>query len=330
MADVRTVDMALGEPGSHSSEYAMKLTIVGAGHVGGQAAFTCALGGVLSEIVLVDMKAGLARGKALDIQHALALAGTGTRLRGSDRLDALLDSDIVVITAGFARRPGMQRHDLLRQNAGIVANIAAAVARYAPESRVIVVTNPVNVLTSLVQRVTQFSAQRVCGMGGVLDNARLAAGLAAALGVEPARIETLVIGDHGEHMVPVLGSCRLDGIPIGQRLGNAEIESIVRAARNAGTEIVELFGNGSAYFAPGMAVAAVVQAIARDTKRVLCCSTRSVGHYGLTGGYLGLPVVIGAAGVESVLTPELTTTEETALRKAWEYHKEQCRFLAED
>ncbi|MFA7388295.1 MAG: malate dehydrogenase [Thiohalobacteraceae bacterium] len=308
----------------------MKLTIVGAGHVGGQAAFTCALGGALSEIVLIDVQAGLARGKALDIQHALPLAGSGTRLSGSDRLDALVDSDIVVITAGFARRPGMQRHDLLRQNAEIVANIAAAVTRYAPASRIILVTNPVNVLASLVQRITEFPAQRVCGMGGVLDNARLAAGLASAMGVEPARVETLVIGDHGEHMVPVLGSCRLDGIPVGQRLSNAEIESIVRAARHAGTEIVELFGNGSAYFAPGMAVAAVVQAIARDTKQVLCCSTRAAGHYGLTGGYLGLPVTIGAAGVESVLTPELTAVEETALRQAWEYLQEQDRFLGND
>ena len=307
----------------------MKLTIVGAGHVGGQTAFTCALGGQLSEIVLIDVQAGLARGKALDIQHALPLAGNGTQLRGSDGLDALADSDIVVVTAGFARRPGMQRHDLLLQNAGVVATIAAAVARYAPESRVIVVTNPVNVLTSLVQQITQFPAQRVCGMGGVLDNARLSAGLAAAMGVEPARIKTLVIGDHGEHMVPVLGACSLDGMPIVQRLSDLEIESIIRTARNAGTEIVELFGNGSAYFAPGMAVAAVVQAIAGDEKRVLCCSTRADGHYSYSGGYLGLPVVIGAAGVESVLAPELTALEQAALRRAWEHIQAQYRTLSD-
>lgn len=308
---------------------ARKLAIVGAGHVGGQAAFVCARHDRIARITLIDAQAGLAQGKALDILHSLPLAGATTQLRGSDRLDALVDSDIVVIAAGFARRPGMLRDDLLQQNAAIVANVAAAIARYAPNSCVIVVTNPVNVLTGLVQRITQFPAERVCGMGGVLDNARLGAGLSAATGVPTARIRTQVVGDHGEHMVPVLGECHINDQPVVQVLSGEEIESVVRGARHGGTEIVQLFGNGSAYFAPGMAIAAVVQAIAADEKRVLCCSTEPDGRYGLAGGYLGLPVVIGAQGVEAVLTPELSTEEGAALRRAWEHIQGQQRLLAD-
>lgn len=306
---------------------AMKLAIIGTGSVGGQAAFVCAERGVASSIVLLDSCAHVAQAKALDIHHAMAMQGVMCSIIGTDDWQHTYDSDVVVITAGFARRPGMKRSDLLSINAEIVRTVAIQAAKYSPNSILIVVTNPVNTMSALVQRVTEFPAQKVIGMGGVLDNARFKAILSTTLTVEPSMIESIVIGDHGEHMLPVLSQCSVNGHSIYEYLGSEDIADVINRTRYAGTEIVNLMGNGSAYFAPAMAIAAVVQAVVDDRKETLCCSTRLDGQYGLSGDYVGMPVCIGSSGAEAVIEYALTTTELEFLLNAANCIREQAREI---
>lgn len=305
----------------------MKLSMIGSGNVGGQAAFACAEHGLASSIVLLDTCAPLAQAKALDIHHAMAMQGLAVSIIGTDEWQHTADSDVIVITAGFARRPGMKRRDLLSVNAEIVRGVAIQAAKYSPDSILIVVTNPVNTLSALVQQVTRFPAQKVIGMGGVLDNARFKAILSTTLTVEPPMIESVVIGDHGEHMLPVLSQCSVNGHSIFEYLGREDIAAVINRTRYAGTEIVNLLGNGSAYFAPAMAIVAVVRAVADDRKETLCCSTRLDGQYGLYGEYVGVPVCLGSAGVEAVIEYALTDTESESLHKAADYIRGQSREI---
>ncbi|VAW73177.1 Malate dehydrogenase, partial [hydrothermal vent metagenome] len=297
-----------------------KITYIGAGNVGSQAACAAAISGI-GDIVLVDVAEGLAAGKALDIRQAAALRGVSSQVTGGTDCALAKDSDIVVITAGLARRPGMTREDLLERNAAIVTETTKCVLEHSPNAILLVVTNPINLMAQLVYELSGLPRERVIGMAGVLDNARFRTQVATRGGFPVNDVETLVAGDHGDLMVPLISQSRVVGRPLVDCLSATQIEEAIGATRSGGTEIVNLLKNGSAYFAPGLAVHEIVTSIIEDSHRVMCCSTCLNGEYGIEDIYLGVPVVVGAAGIERVVLHELAETEREALRQAAEYLK---------
>jgi malate dehydrogenase len=293
-----------------------RATVVGAGHVGATTAMRLAEADVFSEVVLVDVVPGLAAGLALDLWHSSGPRRFATRLRGGTEVSEGAASDFVVVTAGRARQPGMSRTDLTEANAAIVTSVCQEIRRHTPDAVLVVVTNPLDEMTYLAQRVTGFPPSRVLGMAGVLDAARFCALAALATGARPDAISALALGSHGDEMVIPLSQARLSDEPIGRHFDRATLEALVARTRDSGAEVVRLLEKGSAYYAPAAAVAEMVLAMARDTKQVLPCCVLADGSYGLRDVYLGLPARLGRSGVEAIVDVGLTPAEVAELHTA--------------
>jgi malate dehydrogenase len=294
-----------------------KITIVGAGNVGATTAHWCAAA-ELGDIVLLDIPQteGMPKGKALDLMQASPLAGFDVHIVGTTSYDAAADSDVVVITAGLPRKPGMSRDDLLASNARIVGSVAAEIRQTSPEAVVIVVSNPLDAMVQQAWQVTGFEPRRVMGQAGALDTARFRTFLAMELGVSVEDVSAMLLGGHGDTMVPLPSCAAVGGIPVTQLVPPARLEEIVQRTRDGGAEIVGLLKTGSAYYAPGAATAQMVEAVVRDKKRLMPCAAYCDKEYGVGGYYIGVPVILGAGGVERVIELQLTETERAALDKS--------------
>lgn len=304
-----------------------KITVVGAGHVGATAAQRLAEAELARELVLVDIKEGLPQGKALDQWESAPIEGFDTRLTGSQGYEATAGSGIYVVTAGFPRKPGMSRDDLVTKNAAVVSEISEEIARHSPDAVVVMVTNPLDVMAHVAREVTGFPRQRVVGMAGVLDTARFRSFIALELDVSVEDVQALVLGGHGDSMVPLASSVSVGGIPLGELLDEATIEALVERTRKAGGEIVGLLKEGSAYYAPSAAVVQMCESIVKDKKRVLPCAAWLEGEYGLEGLFLGVPCKLGRGGVEEVLEVSLTDEESRALEASAADVRETMRLL---
>jgi malate dehydrogenase len=290
-----------------------KVTIVGAGNVGATAAHWLATREVC-DLHLIDIVEGVPQGKALDMQEAAPVAGLDITCSGANDYDAVAGSDVVVIPAGFPRKPGMSRTDLLTKNAEIVGSVVSQVKVAAPDAILVLVTNPLDIMTHCAWRVSGFPRERVIGMAGVLDAARFQAFIAMELGLSQKDVRAMVLGGHGDSMVPLPRYSTVYGVPITELMAADRIDALVERTRKGGGEIVALLKQGSAYYAPGVAVAAMVESILRDQKRLLPCCVRCEGEYGLDGVFAGVPVVLGRHGVERVVQLQLTDAEHAALQ----------------
>ena len=302
----------------------MKAAVIGAGSIGSTTAMRLAEFDILDEVVLTDVVEGRAEGLALDITQSGAIEGFNTRVTGvttdadGSGYAAIAGSAVVVVTAGVARKPGMSRADLIEVNAGIVGGVARNIAEHAPQAVVIVVSNPLDEMTALTQRVSGLPHRRVMGQAGVLDSARFAHFVAERLGVPISRVQTVTLGSHGDAMVPVPSRCTVDGAPLTDVLSAAEIADVVRLTRDGGAQIVGLLKTGSAYFAPSASAARMAAAVLGDTGAVLPVCAWLEGEYGIDGAYLGVEAEIGAEGVRRVVQSPLTDAELAALREAAE------------
>jgi len=285
-----------------------KISIIGAGQVGSTAAHLIAKK-ALGNLVLLDIDAGMAQGKALDIAEAGPVDGFDVRVSGTDDYAEIAGSEVVVITAGMARKPGMDRSELLRKNVQIVSEISRQVAHHAPEAYIIVVTNPLDPMVCTVKEVTGFPANRVMGMAGVLDSARMRRFIAEELGISGKDITAMVLGGHGDRMVPVTGSSTAGGIPLTELLPADRLDAIVERTRHGGGEVVGLLKTGSAYYAPGASVTEMVESLVRDQRRIRPVAAHLNGEYGVTDLYIGVPAIIGAGGVERIIEINLTEAE---------------------
>jgi malate dehydrogenase len=291
---------------------AQKVAVLGAGNVGGTLAQRLAEMDLAAELVLIDIVDGLPQGKALDIQESAPILGFSTRVTGSTSLDALAGADVVVETAGLARKPGMSRSDLLTKNAEILRDHALAVKAKAPQATVVVVTNPVDVMTFWFRRLSGLPTARVFGESGTLDTARFRWFVAEALNVAPRDVTGFVLGTHGDTMVPVLSHTSVAGVPLTKLLPADRLDAIVARTKAGGAEIVNLLKMGSAYYAPSAAQAELVQAVVRNERRLLGVTAHLAGEYGLSDLYLGVPAILGRSGVEKVVEVTLTAAERAA------------------
>ena len=291
-----------------------KIALVGAGQIGGIMALLCAQK-QLGDIVLLDIPRmeGQAKGKALDISEGRAIDGYDAEIVGTSNYDDIAGADVVIVTAGVPRKPGMSRDDLIGINLSIIKEVGGNLKRVCPNAFVIVITNPLDAMVYAMQQVTGFPTSKVCGMAGVLDSARLRYFLADALDVSVANVQALTLGGHGDTMVPVISSASVGGVPITELLDADTLEAIMTRTRKAGGEIVGLLGNGSAFFSPAAAAVQMATSYLRDNKAVLPAAAYLDGEYGHTGFYLGVPTVIGAGGVEKVLVVPLNAGEQDAL-----------------
>ena len=292
-----------------------KVTVVGAGHVGATTALRV-VEKQLADVVLVDILEGIAQGKALDLLEAGPVQGYDVQLVGSNQYEATQDSDVVVITAGLPRKPGMSRDDLLIKNAAIVSKVSEQVSRNSPDAIVIVVSNPLDAMCHVTKSVSGFPRERVVGMAGILDSARLRTFIAQELNVSVENTHAFVLGGHGDTMVPLARYSTVAGVPITELIQPDRLEAIIQRTRDGGAEIVKLLKAGSAYYAPSAAIAEMVDAILRDRKKILPCAAHLEGEYGISGLYLGVPAKLGSAGLEEVFTINLTTEEKSQLQRS--------------
>jgi malate dehydrogenase len=293
-----------------------KITVVGAGNVGATTAQRLAEKSLARTVVLVDVIEGVPQGKGLDQWESAPIEGFDTRVVGANDYGAAAGSDVFVVTAGIARKPGMSRDDLVRTNADIVKQVSQQIKQSSPNAIVIVVSNPLDVMCWVTKQVTSFPRERVIGMAGVLDTARYRSFLAEALDVSVEDIQAMVLGGHGDTMVPLVSYTTVSGIPVTQLLDKAKLDKIVDRTRNGGAEIVAFLKTGSAYYAPSAAAVQMVESIALDKKRVLPCAAWLEGEYGLSGIYCGVPCKVGRNGLEQILQVELSADEKTALAKS--------------
>jgi len=285
-----------------------KIALIGGGNIGGVLAEQIAYR-ELGDVVLFDVVEGLPQGKALDIAEGAPLFGADAKLLGTNRYEEIAGSDLVIITAGLARKPGMSRDDLLKTNLAIMKQVAEGVKQHAPRAQVIVVSNPLDAMVYTFKRISGFPKNRVVGMAGVLDSARFRAFVAWELGVSVEDVTALVLGGHGDTMVPLVRYCTVAGIPVAKLLPKARIDAIVERTKNAGGEVVALLKTGSAFVSPAASAIEMAEAILRDKKRVLACACLCEGEYGVQGLYVGVPCVLGAGGVERILEVELDSEE---------------------
>jgi malate dehydrogenase len=307
-----------------------KITIVGAGNVGATCAHWCAAA-ELGDIVLVDIPQteGMPKGKALDLMEASPIMGFDSNIVGTTSYDETAGSDVVVITAGVPRKPGMSRDDLLSTNAKIVTAVSEQVKKTSPEAVVIVVSNPLDAMVQRCLQVTGFPHRRVLGQAGVLDTARYRTFLAMELGVSVEDVSAMLMGGHGDTMVPLPSCTSVGGIPVLQLLGEERLAQIVQRARDGGKEIVDLLKTGSAYYAPAAACAQMVEAIVRDKKRLIPCAAYCDKEYGVGGYYVGVPVVLGSGGVERIVELKLTEQERADFQKSVSAVKELVAKMGE-
>ncbi|MFZ5774919.1 MAG: malate dehydrogenase [Thermodesulfobacteriota bacterium] len=289
-----------------------KITIIGAGNVGATAAHWAASRG-LGDILLLDVVEGIPQGKALDLLQAGPVDGFNNRITGSNNFADMAGSDVVIITAGLARKPGMSRDDLLAKNVEIVKGCAEQVAKHAPNCVLIVVTNPIDAMVYTAFKVSGFPRERVIGMAGVLDSARYRTFLAEALGVAPRDVNALVMGIHGDNMLPLIRLANVAGVPVTDLLSAEELAAIVKRTQHGGAEIVNHLKTGSAFYTPGLAAVEMAEAVLSDSKRVLPCAAYLEGEFGFSGCFLGVPVVLGDKGVERIIQFKLTSEEQAAM-----------------
>lgn len=294
-----------------------KVAVIGAGNVGASAALYVAERG-LADVVLIDRPEmdGMPQGKALDMAQAAPLWHKGGKIEGACDLAAVKGADVVVMTAGFPRKPGMSRSDLLKANADIIIPAAKAVKEHAPNAYVVVVTNPLDVMAHLFWKTTGFPKHRVLGMAGILDSARFRAFLAMELGVSGADIQAMVLGGHGDSMVPLPKYTTVGGISVSDLVPADRLASIIDRTRNGGAEIVKLLKTGSAYYAPAMSAVEMVEALLTDQKRMVPCSVLLEGEYGLNNLFIGVPVLLGGKGVEKIVQLKLDPADQAALEKS--------------
>jgi malate dehydrogenase len=292
-----------------------KISIIGAGNVGATAAHRLA-DKELGDIVLVDIIEGMPQGKALDLAEAAPIEGYDVKLVGSNGYKETANSDIVIITSGLPRKPGMSRDDLLRTNADIVASVTEQVIKYSPNPIIIVVSNPLDAMCHVALKKSGLSRERVIGMAGVLDSARMRHFIAEELNVSVENVTAFVLGGHGDTMVPLPRYSTVAGIPIPDLLPKEKISQIVERTRNGGAEIVNLLKTGSAYYAPSAAIVEMVEAILKDKKKILPCAAYLEGEYGINGLFIGVPVKLGARGIEQIIQINLTTEERAALQRS--------------
>ncbi len=292
-----------------------KVTVVGAGNVGATTAHRLA-DKELCDVVLVDIIEGMPQGKALDLAQSGPVEGYDCKLVGTNGYRETANSDIVVITSGIARKPGMSRDDLLNTNAGIVGSVTEEVVKHSPHCIIIVVSNPLDAMSQVAFKKSGFPKHRVIGMAGVLDSARMRTFLAEALNVSVENVTAFVLGGHGDTMVPLPRYSTCAGIPVTELLPKEVIDQIVTRTANGGAEIVSLLKTGSAYYAPSAATVEMVEAILKDKKKILPCAAYLEGEYGINGLYVGVPVKLGANGIEEIIQINLTTDERAALQKS--------------
>jgi malate dehydrogenase len=296
-----------------------KIALIGAGQIGGTLALLCGQK-ELGDIVLVDLFEGVAKGKALDLQETRGVTKFDVNLTGAGTADysVIKDADVCIVTAGVPRKPGMSREDLLNVNLEAISKVAEGIKQHAPNAFVIVITNPLDAMVYAMYKVTGFPKNRVIGMAGVLDTARFQYFVGDAAGVSPQDVTALVLGGHGDDMVPLLRYSSACGVPLTKLLDKAKLDAIVDRTRKGGGEIVQLLGTGSAFYAPAVSAVSMAESFLKDKKRVLPCSAYLEGQYGVNGLFVGVPVVIGAGGVERVLEVDLNDEERTMLQKSIE------------
>ncbi len=303
-----------------------KITVVGAGFVGATTAQRV-LEKKLGDVVLHDIVPDMPKGKALDMMESACLEGFDSNIVGTNDPADYKDSSIVVITSGIARKPGMSRDDLLKTNADIVGGVADNIKKYAPNAIVIVVSNPLDVMTCLVGAKTGFPKNRVIGMAGVLDSARFRCFIAMELGVSHQDVQAMVLGGHGDDMVPLVRYSTVSGIAIEALISKERLDTLVARTRNGGAEIVGLLKTGSAYYAPSAAIAQMVQSIIRDEKQLLPCAAWCTGQYGIKDMFVGVPCVLGKNGMEKIIELKLTENELGLLKTSADHVRESCKKL---
>ena len=304
-----------------------KIAVVGAGHVGATAAQLLAQKELAREVVMVDIAEGIPQGKALDQWEWAPIEGFDTRVIGSNGYEEAAGSDIFVVTAGIARKPGMSREDLLRTNASIVRQVSEKIREIAPNAIVVMVSNPLDVMAYVCMQTTGFPRERVIGMAGVLDTARYRSFIALELDVSVEDIQALVLGGHGDTMVPLISYTTVSGIPLTQLLPRERIDALVERTRHGGAEIVNLLKTGSAYYAPAAATVQMVESIVKDKKRILPCSAWLEGEFGLSGLFLGVPCKLGRNGLEKIIEVELTAEERAMLESSANAVRETMALL---
>jgi malate dehydrogenase len=306
----------------------MRVTVVGSGFVGATTAMRVAQQGLADEVVMVDVVEGLPQGLALDLNQSSPVEGFGPVLRGTNDYADSGGSDVVVITAGLPRQPGMSRMDLLGKNADIMRQVAERVRETSPGAILIVVSNPLDEMTFLAAEVTGFPRERVMGMAGTLDTARLRYFIAEELGVPPGSVEAMTLGSHGESMVPLPGRATVQGKPLRDLVDEATLERLYQRTRDAGAEIVRYLKKGSAYYAPSASVAQMVGAIVGDTSEILPACVWATGQYGISDVFVGLPARLGRNGVDEIVELDLEADDIAALRQAAEGIRNRCADLA--
>ena len=305
----------------------MKITVVGAGNVGATVANVCAHNELANEVVLLDIKDGIAEGKSLDMWQTAPINLYDTRLKGvTNDYSATANSDVVVITSGLPRKPGMSRDDLIATNAGIVKSVTENIVKHSPNCIIIVVSNPLDVMTYCAYLTSKFDSNRVFGMAGILDTARYRAFLAEALDCSPKDIQAVLMGGHGDTMVPLPRYTTVGGIPVTELIAKDKLDAIIQRTKVGGGELVNLMGT-SAWYAPGAAAAQMVESILRDQKRIFPCCAWLNGEYGLKGIYLGVPVKLGKNGIEQIIELKLNEEEKALLDSSAKAVKEVMDVL---
>ena len=303
-----------------------KIALIGAGAIGGTMAHLCALKG-LADVVLYDVIDGLPQGKALDLLQSGPIENFDIQITGSTKYEDIAGADICIVTAGIVRKPGMSRDDLLGTNAKILRQVSEGIKTHAPNSFVIVITNPLDAMVTLVKRVTGFPKNRVVGQSGILDSSRYRTFIAQELKASVASVSAVVLGGHGDDMVPVRSSCLLSGVPIEKFISGKRLDEIEARVRNAGGEIVSLLKTGSAFYAPASAAIRMAQSYLMDRKEILPCAAYLEGEYGVNGYYFGVPVMIGAGGIEKVIEMELSPSERKAFEQSLTRVKELVQAM---
>jgi malate dehydrogenase len=303
-----------------------KVSVIGAGNVGATCAFVLAQKKI-GEIVLLDIFEGFAKGKALDMSQGGQVLNFDGIITGTKDYADIAGSDVVVVTSGFPRQPGMSREDLIGKNADIISQVGQGIKKYAPDSIIVMVTNPLDLMTYHMQKVTGFPHKRVIGQAGILDSARMTHFVADAIGCSNEDVQAMVLGGHGDTMVPLPRYTTVGGIPITQLLSNDEIDAITTRTANGGGEIVKLLERGSAFYAPGSAAAIMAESILNDRRRLLPCSAYLNGEYGMEDIYIGVPVILGKNGVERIIKLELEQIEIDSLKESGSFYKEQLKTI---
>jgi malate dehydrogenase len=303
-----------------------KVSIVGAGNVGATTAHWIAAK-ELADVVLVDVVEGIPQGKALDLLEAMPIEKRDVHVTGSNDYTATANSDIVVVTAGIPRKPGMSRDDLLHTNFKIMSDVVAKVVAQSPECILIIVSNPLDAMAQAAYRQAGFNRERVIGMAGVLDSARFRTFIAEELNVSVENVTAFVLGGHGDTMVPLARYSTVAGIPITELIAHDRLEALIQRTRDGGAEIVKYLKTGSAYYAPSAAVTEMVEAILKDKKKILPCAVFLQGEYGIDGFYIGVPCKLGAGGLEKIIEIKLTPEEDAALKKSAAAVKELCDVI---